>query len=245
MTDPIKQRRRRRLLLAGLLPLLLALAFTAKVAVMLAHDSAGRGAYAAQRYADARDSFAANGTLNHLESWVSPYDEGTARYRVADFSGAVRSLVDALASAPPEEECRVRINLGLAHEAVGDAAAAGGDREAARESWVAGVRALADGGCLELTSSDLQRVDEEASLRSRVRAAVAVDRRLDDKLRQQADDPSSTAEESEAERAADRLEQRNQQAEKDRRERRQLREEREAEKQREAEQQREDRAADP
>ena len=30
----------------------------------------------------ARHSFAANSTLNVLEAWVAPYDEGTARYRL-------------------------------------------------------------------------------------------------------------------------------------------------------------------
>lgn len=146
----------------GLLPLLLALAFAAKVAVMLVHDDAGRTAYAAEGYADARGSFAANATLNHLEPWVSPYDEGTARYRLGDFAGAVGAFTTALATVPPEEECRVRINLGLAHESVGDAAVAGGDREAARRSWRAGARALADGGCLELTPAQEAQEAQDA-----------------------------------------------------------------------------------
>ncbi len=160
MTRTTRQRRRRRLLLAGLLPLLLALAFAAKVAVMLAHDDAGRTAYGAGGYADARSSFSANATLNYLEPWVSPYDEGTARYRLGDFPGAVRLLTTALATVPPAEECRVRINLSLAHESVGDAAVAGGDREAARRSWSLGARALTDGGCLELTPAE-KKADEQ------------------------------------------------------------------------------------
>ncbi len=212
-TGTARRRWRRRLLLLGLLPLLLALAFAAKVAVMLVHDDAGRTAYAAEGYADARGSFAANATLNHLEPWVSPYDEGTARYRLGDFAGAVGAFTTALATVPPEEECRVRINLGLAHESVGDAAVAGGDREAARRSWRAGARALADGGCLELTpaqedqeaeeaedaagseaddaddarqaEADARRRARQAERRDRVRDATTVDRRLRDKLSQQ------------------------------------------------------------
>ena len=214
MTDTTRgttrRRWRRRLLLAGLLPLLLALAFAGKVAVMLAYDHAGRTAYTAGGYADARGSFAANATLNHLESWISPYDEGTARYRLDDFPGAVAALTAALRTVPPEEECRVRINLSLAHESVGDAAVAGGEREDARRSWRTAARTLTEGGCLELspeTEAELEAeldaeleaeldAELEAELRAelgaaaeaelaRVRSATEVDRRLRDKLRQQ------------------------------------------------------------
>ena len=160
--EPTRRRWRRRLLLAGLLPLLLAVAFAGKVAVMLVADDAGRTSYAAGDFEEARASFATNALLNVLEPWVSPYDEGTARYRLDDFAGAVRLLAEALETVPPEEECRVRINLALAHESLGDAAVAGGDLETARGQWRAGATVLREGGCRPLADPDADAADDDA-----------------------------------------------------------------------------------
>ena len=198
--EPTRRRWRRRLLVAGLLPLLLAVAFAAKVAVMLVADDAGRTSYAAGDFEEARGSFATNAVLNVLEPWVSPYDEGTARYRLDDFPGAVRLLSRALETVPPEEECRVRINLALAHESVGDTSVAGGDLETAREQWRAGATVLREGGCRPLAPGDDDAdADEAADDRDRVSEADA-DRDLSP-----AQAARSAARAREAERVASRL----------------------------------------
>ncbi len=154
---------RRWLLLAGVLPLLLCVALALKVGVMLAHDRAGRDALADGAAARARDSFAANRSLNLLQPWVAPYDEGVARFTLGDHGGAVVSFEAALADAPSQEQCRVRVNLALSLEAVGDQAAtaggaagdpagdAGGQdlHQVAQRSWQRARDTLAGGDCVE------------------------------------------------------------------------------------------------
>ncbi|MBS43913.1 MAG: hypothetical protein CMH83_12280 [Nocardioides sp.] len=159
MSVHVARRTRRRLLLLGLLLLLPALVLSGKVGLMLWHDRQGRDALAEERYADARDHFAANRTLNLVERWVAPYDEGIALYGLDEPSLAVTAFEDALVVVPPDEECRVRVNLAVAHEAVGDAyaAASPADLAAARDEWTTGREVLADGGCLvppELAPAD-------------------------------------------------------------------------------------------
>jgi tetratricopeptide (TPR) repeat protein len=175
-----RRRTRRRLLLAGIPLVLVALAVQWKVATMLGNDSDGRADYAAGSYADAQDAFASNGTLNLVEAWISPYDDGTARYRLEDFAGAVRSLEDALATAPSEEECRVRINLALAHEAVGDKAAAGEQARRKLEAWQDALDVLEKGGCVVLAAESKSGVGSSSP--EQVRDARTVVERLRRKL---------------------------------------------------------------
>ena len=192
-----------------MLPLVLALAFAAKVGWMTLHDRDGRASYDDARWGSARGAFAANTTLNVLEPWVAPYGEGTARYREGDVDGAVRALETALLDVPPAEECRVRINLSLAHEGVGDAARAGDDPAAARAAYRDGVVALAD--CLGLDEPETTAPDE-----ARVADARAVDSRLRDKLAEAraAEEAAEQAPEDPAEaEQQDQLDERNQQGE--------------------------------
>jgi tetratricopeptide (TPR) repeat protein len=202
MTEATRQRWRRRLLWLGLLPLLVALAFTGKVTSMLLLEWQGHSSYDGGEFGDARESFAANLTLNVLESWVAPYDEGTARYRLGDASGAVRSLEDALDQAPEEEQCRVRINLALAQEAVGDAALAGGRADVARSAWTTALATLAEGFCLVVAGDDqrARSADPAAAAVDQAGAARVVDARLREKLATPEDQatptpPSSTRDE--------------------------------------------------
>ncbi len=151
-------RLRRTLIVLGLVPFVLALGFAVKVGLMLAHDRDGRAALEAADPTTARAEFAANARLNVLESWVAPYDEGVARFELGDHTGAITLFSTALPLAPVDEVCRVRVNLALSHEAVGDAAAdtargLTGDalttaESVAREAWARGRDVLATGVCL-------------------------------------------------------------------------------------------------
>ncbi len=207
-----RRRTRRWLLLAGLPLALVALALQWKVAAMVGHDRDGRADYAAGSYADAQDAFASNQSLNVLQAWISPYDDGTARYRLADFAGAVRLLEDALGAAPSEHECRVRINLALAHEAVGDEAAAGEDPGTALAHWQDGVDVLEAGGCLVVRDKSGSGIGS-ASL-AQAEDARAVHERLGDKL---LPDRDPAADDAASRARAKLLEERNEQAERDRR----------------------------
>ena len=141
-------RARRRLLFAlGLVPALAALLLVLKVATMLQLNASGREHFAGGRYADAASVFDTTLLANVLEGWVAPYDLGTARFQQEDYLRAREALREALRLAPAAEECRVRTNLSLTEEALGDAAVADGDVAGARTSWVAAQQALADGGC--------------------------------------------------------------------------------------------------
>jgi hypothetical protein len=166
--------------------------------------------------------FAHNSTFNYLERWVAPYNEGTARYRLDDFTGALQLLEEALDAVPPERECLVRINLALAHESVGDAADARGDAPAAAEEWREGIAVLSEGGCLEPDRAD----------NAGARDARAVDGRLRAKLEEPdlSSDPETDAPESRDQARANALQDRTERAERQRRRSEQRRQDREDEK---------------
>lgn len=135
---------RRTLYLVGALPAVLMLLVSARLVLLLVHQDHGLDAYRSGDFAAARDEFDANQLLNPVERWVAPFGEGDARYRQGDYDGAVASFTVAVSSAPGSKECVVRVNLALAHEKLGDAAAAQGDRRDAEADWTRGLEALAD-----------------------------------------------------------------------------------------------------
>lgn len=170
-----RARLRMVLVLAGLLPLLVALAFALKVLTMLSHDRDGRDGFAGGEYVSAADEFAANDSLNWFEPWISAFDEGAARHADGDYDGALARYATALEDVPEREECTVRINAALAHESLGDAAAEDGDGEEATAQWQAGIDTLSEGGCPTDAGRGQDQTDD----------AAAVDQRLRQKLQQQ------------------------------------------------------------
>jgi hypothetical protein len=165
------------LVLAGILPGLVALAFAAKAVTMLSHDRDGRGQFDDAAYVAAADEFAANSSLNWFEPWITAFDEGAARHADGDIEEALALYATALEDVPAEEECTVRINQALAYETLGDAALEEGDADEATGQWQAGIDTLAEGGC----PSDSGRGQDQTE------DAAAVDQRLRDKLQQQQD----------------------------------------------------------
>lgn len=173
--DTGRARLRRVLVLAGILPALVALVFAVKVVTMLSHDRDGRDAFDDGSFATSAEEFAANGSLNWFEPWITAFDEGTARHADGDLEDALEHYATALEDVPAEEECTVRINEALAHESLGDTAAEGGDADEATGHWQAGIDTLAEGGC----PTDAGRGEDQTA------DAAAVDQRLRDKLAQQ------------------------------------------------------------
>ena len=209
-----RRRRRRFLYLVGLVPSLLLLSVSARIAVLLHHQGQAMDAYAAGDFESAREHFAANGVLNPVERWVAPFGVADARYHLADFEGAVAAFEVALDLVPEENECVVRVNLALAHERSGDQLAGDRHRSEALDAWQTGRQVLRP--CKEP-----ERNTDLTDLEERTRAtAVRVDERLTEKLG--FDGPVSTRPPGEAppEEVGDRekqrrLQERNRQAHKD------------------------------
>lgn len=180
-----RRRLRRVLLLAGLLPTLLLAAYALKVTLMLQANASGRDAFDRGDYDAAAADFAGTRRLNWFESWVAAFDAGTADHARERYDDAIASYEAALEDVPRREECTVRINLALAHEAVGDAAVASGATDDALASFQAGIDVLAAGTC----PTDSGRGAGQSA------DAAAVDKRLREKLAQSQPPPEEQPEE--------------------------------------------------
>ena len=167
-----RHRLRRVLMWLGLAPALVALALMLKVGSMLYLNHSGRDDLAAGRLEPAAAAFDQTQRFNLIEPWVAPYDLGTALYRQAEYAQARDRFEAALRTVPAAEECRVRINLALAQEALGDAALADGDPAAARKAWTEGLDTLQATGCAGPTpTSDRERT--AAGVAERVRGKLS------------------------------------------------------------------------
>lgn len=191
MSHPARTRTRNRLYLIGVLPALLMLLLSGRIALLLLEESSGMSAFGAEEYGDARDDFAANQVLNPFERWIAHFDDGTARHRGGDLAGAVAAYEDALdAELPAEWRCPVRNNLALAHEGLGDAALQAHGRVAAEGEWLIAREVLAD--CLtddraderaDRRTDDLDEADTDGDgTVSAEETAVVIDARLAAKL---------------------------------------------------------------
>lgn len=172
-----RRRLRRALWRAGFVPALLALVVLGKVVVMMSHDDEGRTSFGEGQFIQAAEQFAENRSWNWFEPWIAPFDEGAARHANQQYPTAIDHYEEALQTVPGVEECTVRINLALAHEALGDRAASGSppDRQEATARWRTGIDVLAAGEC----PRDSGRGEEQT------RQAEDVDQRLRQKLQQQ------------------------------------------------------------
>jgi tetratricopeptide (TPR) repeat protein len=82
-----------------------------------------------------------------FERWKAPFGEGTAILATGDPGRAEGVLTSALARTPAAKQCLVRINLSLAQELQGDAAAEAEDTERAVEEYEAALETLRDRDC--------------------------------------------------------------------------------------------------
>lgn len=143
----VRSRLRRWLHLAGIVPIVVTLAFALKVVVMDHHDHSGQGAWSRQDGATALEQWDANKFLNLLQPWIAPFDSGNAAYMMKDWPRAEREYGTALDKAPKREQCTVRINLSLTQEAVGDEAEQAGRDDEARKAWTQALGTLTAGDC--------------------------------------------------------------------------------------------------
>lgn len=182
--DPVRTnpraRRRRLLYLIGLVPLLAAVAFTAKVTVMRGHDETGAYAFAHGDGATTLEEYTANRSLNWFEPWIAHFDSGNGAFLLADYERALDLYDEALdAGVPAEHRCTVRINMALTEEKIGDRAAAGEHRDAARDAWKRGITLLEEGHC----PTDAGQGEEQT------RDSATVKKRLEEKLNPPQDPP--------------------------------------------------------
>ncbi|NYJ00116.1 hypothetical protein HNR19_000814 [Nocardioides thalensis] len=182
---------RKRLFVAGALPAVLVLAYLLKVTLMLSHNGDGRERFAQEAYGAAADELEANQSLDLFESWITAFDEGAARHAAGELDTAIALYTDALDGVPAEQECLVRINLALAHEAAGGELMTQKrpDRDAAETAWQAGVDALAAGGCPDDAPGGAEQTAD----------AKAVDDRLQKLLDQEKDKKDDEKKEPEKE----------------------------------------------
>ncbi|HWJ10152.1 MAG TPA: hypothetical protein VNS46_12295 [Nocardioides sp.] len=167
-------RQRLGLMVAGALPALLVLGYLVKVGLMLQHNAAGRDAFDRGEYDSAASEFFDTRDLNLFEPWVAPFDEGAAHHAEGAFDDAIAAYDAALEDVPERDECTVRINLALAHEAVGDQRQADQDLDGAIEAWQEGIDVLAAGECPTDSGRGQKQSDD----------AAAVDERLQRKLQE-------------------------------------------------------------
>lgn len=116
--------RRRRLLLWSALPVVLALALAAKLLATAWFGGQAAEAFARADAPAAESAASALTFANVLEPHKAPFAAGDAFVLRGDYTGARAAFEAALAGAPPEDECRVRVNLALSIERLSDAAAA-------------------------------------------------------------------------------------------------------------------------
>lgn len=164
-----KARLRLTLLVAGALPALLVLGYLVKVGLMLQHNAAGRDAFERGDHDGAAAEFFETRDLNWFESWIAPFDEGASHHAEGVYDDAIAAYGKALESVPDREECTVRINLALAHEAVGDRKQADQDLDGAIASWQEGIDVLAAGECPTDSGRGQEQTDDAAAVDERLR----------------------------------------------------------------------------
>lgn len=189
-------RRRRRLLLWSALPVLLALLLAAKLLSAAWFSSQASGAFARGDAPAVESAAAVLGVANFLEPHKAPFAAGDALALRGDYTAARTAFEAALDAAPPADECRVRANLALSIERLGDTGSGGGtdgtDGSSGTDGTGEGVRLLeealavvraAPAGCFGADSADSeagerlqqagQRLEEKIE-RSRSRAEPGV-----------------------------------------------------------------------
>ena len=138
---------RRVLLLIGIVPVVIGLAFLAKVILMGHHDRGGRDAWDVRDAATAMEHYSANRDLNVLQPWIAHFDAGNAAFLLGENARAVAYYGQALERVPDDHECTVRINMSLTQEAIGDRARDTGDQAGAKAAYAKALATLQEGDC--------------------------------------------------------------------------------------------------
>lgn len=146
------RRLRRRLILWTLPLVLVALVFAGKLFSMPVIAQGGIDDYEASEFEQAASGFDRLGFWNAFESWIVYFDRGTTYAAGGAYGEATDDLSLALAKAPEDMRCTVRVNLALAWEQQGDVYAEQGYGDRARELWETSLEVIEDGkdeGCFD------------------------------------------------------------------------------------------------
>lgn len=152
--------RLRRKLLLGSAPLLLLLLLLAAKTLSVGIASAQLESAFAK--GDAAGVHAAAGVLkvaNVIEPYKAWFNDGDGYLLSGDFESAKPEFEQALALASSTESCRVRVNLVLTVEKLGDAKRAAGEQSAAQALYDQGISVIdaAPQGCFQAGSSGNQQ----------------------------------------------------------------------------------------
>lgn len=124
-----------------------------------------------------------------VEPWIPYFDRGDALIGQQDYIRATDDFEKALALAPADRECMVRVNLARTWEALGDEYEAGGFHEGAAKLYAAGkqVLAAAQGRCdddpeTQQTQQELEAKQYYAQLLQQAQDAGGSQQSQQDKL---------------------------------------------------------------
>ncbi|QPZ37204.1 hypothetical protein [Paramicrobacterium chengjingii] len=179
MTNTKPRRMRTRLVLITLPLVLIALAFSGKLISLGVIADQGSRTYAGEQYKTSASQFDGLMPWNAFESWVAPFDRGTAKAAAGDFPAATEDLSQALVLAPDGRTCEIRVNLALAWEQQGDAHAEAGSTEGAARMWETALAVIEGGASEGCDKPQDSKADEQLK---------TAKKRIEDKLNTSSDD---------------------------------------------------------
>jgi hypothetical protein len=143
------QRRRRRLLLWSVPVILPALLVAGKLLSLPLFAGQASDAFAAGHGKDTVRAAQGMGALNVVESWKAPFAKGDGQALAGDFAAARLEFAAALSQVSGPDACKVRVNLVLSVEQLGDAAEKAGDPASAAALFKDGKEVIAQApqGC--------------------------------------------------------------------------------------------------
>jgi hypothetical protein len=119
--DAIRHKKRRKLLLYSLPLTLPVLSIGLILCAISGGAMLGLSMYNSQNFSGAAQTFGLTSLINMIEPYKSPFNTGTALLQNRSYKDAQGRLLQALALAPADKVCQVRVNLSLAYEAEADA----------------------------------------------------------------------------------------------------------------------------
>lgn len=135
-------RRRRKLLWWSVVPVLLALLTTAKIFSLGVLGNTAAEGFKRGDSASVASAASALAIANIFEPHKALFAAGDALVLEEDYAGARARFEEALAAAPESDDCRIRVNLVLAIEALGDSALASGDSSEAAQLYAEGLAVI-------------------------------------------------------------------------------------------------------
>ncbi|WP_120522212.1 hypothetical protein [Arthrobacter celericrescens] len=143
--------RRRRRLLTAAVPAVVVVAAAAKLLSLAPLGAVAEGAFTGKDGSALAAAAEWLGAVNVIEPYKADFARGDAHVLRGDFAAARASFVTALSGAPERDGCRIRVNLVLSIEKLGDGRGNAGDDAGARTLYQEGLGVIhqAPPGCFE------------------------------------------------------------------------------------------------